>query len=76
MRPKKLVMHAFGPYAGEQVVDFSQFADDAIFVITGPTGAGKTSIFDALCYALYGGASSEYRSSEQFKSHHSGPKQI
>lgn len=76
MRPKKLVMHAFGPYAGEQVVDFSQLADDAIFVITGPTGAGKTSIFDAICFALYGGASSEYRSSEQFKSHHSGPKQI
>lgn len=76
MRPKKLIMNAFGPYAGEQVVDFSLLADDAIFVITGPTGAGKTTIFDAICFALYGGASSEYRLSEQFKSHHSSLKQI
>ncbi len=76
MRPKRLVMNAFGPYAGEQVVDFAQLADDAIFVITGPTGAGKTTIFDAICFALYGGASSEYRLSEQFKSHHSSLKQI
>ena len=52
MRPKKLVMENFGPYSGRVELDFSKLED--IFLITGKTGAGKTTIFDAICFALYG----------------------
>ncbi|MCL2373859.1 MAG: AAA family ATPase, partial [Treponema sp.] len=52
MRPEKLVMEKFGPYSGRAELDFSQLED--IFLITGKTGAGKTTIFDAICFALYG----------------------
>lgn len=57
MRPIKLTMSAFGPYAGAAEVDFSKFDDNGIFLITGDTGAGKTTIFDGMSYALYGEAS-------------------
>ena len=52
MRPLKLVMENFGPFAGRVELDFSAIED--IFLITGKTGAGKTTIFDAICFALYG----------------------
>ena len=52
MRPEKLVMENFGPYSGRVELDFSKLED--IFLITGKTGAGKTTIFDAICFALYG----------------------
>ena len=52
MRPEKLVMENFGPFSGRVELDFSRLDD--IFLITGKTGAGKTTIFDALCFALYG----------------------
>ena len=52
MKPQKLIMSAFGSYAGEVVIDFSNISH-GIFLITGDTGAGKTTIFDAICYALY-----------------------
>ena len=54
MRPLKLIMSAFGPYAGQTVIDFSQLGEQGLYLITGDTGAGKTVIFDAVCYALYG----------------------
>ncbi|MGI6033532.1 MAG: AAA family ATPase, partial [Coriobacteriales bacterium] len=53
MKPLKLTMQAFGPYAGEQVIDFAAL-DHGLFLLTGPTGSGKTSVFDALKYALFG----------------------
>ncbi len=59
MRPLYLRMQAFGPYAGRTELDFSQLRQHNIFVITGPTGAGKTTIFDAMCYALYGKTTGE-----------------
>lgn len=61
MRPLKLKMIAFGPYRDEETIDFSQLEDRRLFVISGNTGAGKTSIFDAICFALYGFASGEDR---------------
>ena len=57
MRPIKLTMQAFGPYKNKEVIDFTQLGDRNLFLITGNTGAGKTSIFDAIAYALYGEAS-------------------
>lgn len=69
MKPIKLTMSAFGPYAGTEVIDFSLLEGHNIFVITGPTGAGKTTIFDGICYALYGSASGEGRDGESMRSH-------
>lgn len=57
MRPIKLVMSAFGPYAAEVEVDFEKFSGSGVFLITGDTGAGKTTIFDGISFALYGEAS-------------------
>lgn len=57
MRPIKLIMSAFGPYAAAVEVDFEKFSGSGVFLITGDTGAGKTTIFDGISYALYGEAS-------------------
>ena len=57
MKPLKLTVRAFGPYPGEQVLDFAELKGRSFFLIHGPTGAGKTSILDAICFALYGQAS-------------------
>lgn len=61
MRPLKLVMSAFGPYAGQTVIDFSKLGEQGLYLITGDTGAGKTVIFDAVSYALYGQTSGGVR---------------
>ena len=47
-------LSAFGPYAGETTLDFSELGAERLFVITGPTGSGKTTVFEATLYALYG----------------------
>ena len=68
MRPLKLTLRAFGPFAGEEVVDFTLYGDNAFFLINGPTGAGKTTLLDGICYALYGEASGAGRSEHYLRS--------
>ena len=57
MRPLYLSMAAFGPYAGVQALDFGELKNRSFFLIHGPTGSGKTTILDAMCFALYGDTS-------------------
>ena len=73
MKPLRLSMRAFGPYAGEQNLDFSVLGSATCFLIHGPTGAGKTSILDAICFALYGEASGGERDPRRLRSDHAEP---
>lgn len=68
MKPIKLKMSAFGPYADVETVDFSAFDGKGLFLITGTTGAGKTTIFDAICFALFGETSGSSRNGEMLRS--------
>ncbi|MDX8046181.1 AAA family ATPase [Gracilibacillus sp. S3-1-1] len=69
MRALKLELTAFGPYREKQLIDFTKLGSEPIFLVTGPTGAGKTTIFDAICYSLYGRASGNDRDQDGFRSH-------
>ncbi|MFJ7727616.1 AAA family ATPase [Neobacillus sp. NPDC097160] len=68
MKPLKLMMQAFGPYAGREEIDFTELGSRTMFVISGKTGAGKTTIFDAISYAIYGKASGEDRNGPELRS--------
>ena len=71
MIPMRLELQAFGPYMEREEIDFTKIFDNKLFLITGNTGSGKTMIFDAICYALFGEASGQDRKVDTFKSHFS-----
>ena len=73
MRPQILTMTAFGPYAGEETIDFTQLGDKRFFLITGPTGSGKTTILDAITFALYGTPSGDLRDNRSLRSDYATP---
>jgi len=66
MKPIKLTMEGFGPYGNKEVIDFTKLESNTLFLITGATGSGKTTIFDAISYALYGEGSGENREAKDF----------
>ena len=68
MRPLNLTMSAFGPYAGVQELDMTQLGAEGLYLVTGDTGAGKTTIFDAICYALYDEPSGTGRDARMMRS--------
>lgn len=76
MRPITLIMEAFGPFSKQEIIHFDQFKEKGIFLITGPTGAGKTTIFDAMIYALYGVSSGDQRDGDSFRSDHAKVDQM
>ena len=72
MRPLELQLQAFGPFAGRQSLNFGELGRNPLFLICGPTGAGKTSFLDAICFALYGDTSGDERDGRQMRSDHAG----
>lgn len=74
MRPVKLVMSAFGPYAGRVEVNFEQLGKSGLYLITGDTGAGKTTIFDAITFALFGEPSGDNRDASMLRSQYAAPE--
>ena len=73
MRPRILTMSAFGPYAGEVTLELERLGTSGLYLICGDTGAGKTTIFDAITYALFDKASGDHRDASSFRSLYAAP---
>lgn len=76
MKLESLTLHAFGPYADTQIIDFTELNKQKLFLITGPTGSGKSSIFDAITFALYGRTSGDGKETNTLKSDYANIKEI
>lgn len=74
MRPLRLELAAFGPYAEPQVIDFRELQERRLFLVHGVTGAGKTTLLDAICFALYGDATGADRDGKGFRSQFAAPE--
>ena len=74
MKPIVLHIKAFGPFAGEEKIDFRELGTNPLFLINGPTGSGKSSILDAICFALYGETTGKERDPAQMRSDHAPPR--
>ncbi len=74
MRPLELKITGLGPYAGSVEIPMRELGSQGLYLITGDTGAGKTTIFDAICFALYGEASGEFRDPSMFRSKYAAPE--
>ena len=74
MKPIKLIISAFGPFAGEAEVDFTRFERDGLFLLSGETGAGKTTVFDAISFALFGEVSGATRGTDFLRSDFAKPE--
>ncbi|MDN3904120.1 SMC family ATPase [Arthrobacter sp. YD2] len=74
MRIHRLEMQAFGPFADRQVIDFDQLGEHGLFLLNGPTGAGKTSVLDAICFALYGAVPGARQQARRLRSDHADPQ--
>lgn len=70
MKPIALEMQAFGPFGQRQIIDFRELGERTFFLIHGPTGSGKTTILDGICFALFGDSSGGEREGRQMRSHH------
>ncbi len=73
MRPIKLTVSAFGPYAGKEVLDMEELGERGLYLITGDTGAGKSTLFDAIMFALYGVTSAGKRTASEMRSTYADP---
>ncbi|WP_114417431.1 SbcC/MukB-like Walker B domain-containing protein [Marinospirillum perlucidum] len=67
MKPRQLTLQAFGPFAGKEELDFTRLGESPLFLINGPTGAGKSALLDAICFALYGQTTGNERSGRQMR---------
>ena len=76
MKPISLTIEAFGPYRDSVTLDFNELQAHSMFLISGPTGAGKTSILDAMVYALYGEPSGEVRKTDAIRSDFAEPDRM